>query len=916
MPKVSMLQPSFASGEFAPLTQGRTDSERYKSALNVTLNYLPTIQGPLVRRPGTRYITNVKNQSDPAPVLIPFQFSQSQAYMLEFGQNYIRFYQNNGQIVTSGTTYQVSGYLAASSVFTFNGVMPSLIPNAGQVITANGGAVAAGIPLEISTPYSIFDVPQIKWAQNGDVLYLVHPSYRPMKLRRFGTFNWTLDQLTTQDGPYLGINSYKDPADSARITLTYNGSVTTGPSYSISACANNGSGAIRVTTSAANSYQSGDRVWITGVVGATQANNTTYGFWPITVISSTQFDLVGSTFSSTYTSGGTVYPALFVNGTGDIGRPMRVVMPAAATNASALVGGPIVSVTNAATATFAPVSPYSLGSVAPPYAISFFYFGVWYPGNYPSAISFHQNRLALGGTPNQPQQVDISATGDYEMFPPTKRNDGNVADSNAMQFTLASSDQNRIQWLSSEAQGLLAGTQSSEWSMAASASNQAMTPTNFNAAQTSYFGSLNAPCVQAGNATLYIQRSGRKIREMNYFFQVGTFRSTDLTELSEHITLPTVTRLAVVKDSQPIVWGMRSDGLLCSMTYNRDDQTLKAGWARHQLGGRSDSAGSAPQVKAIASIPAPDGTYDQVWMVVRRYLNGAFVQTVEYLTKIYDDNAVVYDSYHFDCGATLDNNVVFGEAPGFVSVTTGTTTTFTTQFAHGLTTGTAIRFSDVVGLNIQTTDIDGNVTTTNLVNDKPFLVGAVTSTTFTITDQSSVAINSTGYSAYVGNGLVRKLLSNVAGLTWLKNETVSVLVDGGVHRDVVVSNTGTIALDVPGGRIQVGYSYNSDGQSLRSDAGSAQGSSLGKTRRPFRFGMLVRNVGDLSTGYSFTTLKPFNFQRADFLQADSAGRLYSGVMNEFIEAPYDYDGGICWRQSTGLPGTIQSLDVMLEEFDV
>ena len=81
MPKVSTIQGNFSAGEVSPLLYGRVDSPRYKQALDTGFNYIPTLQGPLVRRPGTKYMNDVKNAAQP-PALIPFQFSITQAYML------------------------------------------------------------------------------------------------------------------------------------------------------------------------------------------------------------------------------------------------------------------------------------------------------------------------------------------------------------------------------------------------------------------------------------------------------------------------------------------------------------------------------------------------------------------------------------------------------------------------------------------------------------------------------------------------------------------------------------------------------------------------------------------------------------------------------------------------------------------
>src|ERR1700685_1922833 len=103
MPKAAVLQSAFNAGELSPLMYGRTDSPRYKQGLATCLNYIPTLQGPLQRKPGTKYCTAVKDSTNP-PVLIPFTFSETQNYMLEFGAGYIRFYYNNAPVVTVGTT--------------------------------------------------------------------------------------------------------------------------------------------------------------------------------------------------------------------------------------------------------------------------------------------------------------------------------------------------------------------------------------------------------------------------------------------------------------------------------------------------------------------------------------------------------------------------------------------------------------------------------------------------------------------------------------------------------------------------------------------------------------------------------------------------------------------------------------------
>lgn len=914
MPKIAALQSGFNAGELSPLVYGLTESPRYKKGLETALNYIPTLQGPLLRRPGTKFMNNIKNDNYP-PILIPFQFSITQAYILEFGNFNIRFYANNGQIQTTGTSYQVFGqtFSAVNTGLSFFATRSTLVPQQNEVITSSS-PITPGIPLEVGTLYAAADLPLLRWAQNNDTLYLVHPNYPPYKLQRFGQTFWTLKEIYFQDGPYLPLNSYLTSGDSTKITLTPSATaglinVTTGPTVAVAGAANNGSGLIRIQTGSAHGYFSGQSIFISGVTGTAEANNVgpQPASWLITVIDSTHFDLIGSTFVHAYVSGGTVFPALFNVGVStqiDNGRTIALIM------GGKRYWGIIINAAGTFNASTAQVAIDLSNTLPGTTAADGWYLGVYGPvTGYPACASFHQDRLFLAGVPSFPQEVDASNTGEYELFSPSDPATLKVADNNALQFTLASQNSNAIKWLCSNAQGLLAGSASSEWVMSPSSTSEALTPTNFNAVQSSFFGSASIQAIQIGNAAAYVQRAQRKIREMNFFFQVGTFRSTDLTELSEHITLPTVLGLALQKETQPLLWATRSDGNLVSLIYDRNDLSLSAGWTRHQLGGQSDSSGTNPVVTSIAVIPSTDLSFDQLWMVVKRYINGSTIYTIEYMTKIFDDSILQEDAFQLDCGATFyASKSLFG-----ISIAT---TAVVSSTAHGFSNGDKVKFVSVVGSSITITDVNGNVTTSSLVNEKTFVVAGVTTNTFQLNDFSGNPISSIGYSAYVSGGEIAKLVSSISGATWLENETVSLLCDGAIAGTAVVSNSGVITLPFPAAKVQFGYSYNSDGKLMRTEGGAADGTSIGKTRRTTRAAIQLHRTGDLSIGTSFNNLIPIEFSQADQNQADNAVPLFSGIKREGLESAYDFESQVCFRQNSALPGCIQSITSFMEEQDV
>jgi hypothetical protein len=163
MPRAAHFLSTFNAGEWSPALYGRIDLDKYRNACRQIENFVLLAQGPATRRPGTEFVAHSK--SDGVVRLIPFEFSTAQAYVIEAGDGYFRFYMNGGRIETApGTAY------------------------------------------EIATPYTAADVKRLKWAQSADILFLCHPDFKPRKLARAGHTNWSLSEIDFQDGPYLDEN--------------------------------------------------------------------------------------------------------------------------------------------------------------------------------------------------------------------------------------------------------------------------------------------------------------------------------------------------------------------------------------------------------------------------------------------------------------------------------------------------------------------------------------------------------------------------------------------------------------------------------------------------------------------------------------------------------------------------------------
>ncbi len=938
MAKVSVLQPSFSGGEFGPLVQGRTDSERAKTGLQTCVNYIPTIQGPLLRAPGTKYVGDAKDPSKP-PILIPFKFSQTQQYMLEVGERYIRFWNEAGQFVTSGTSYIVRGAYAIEPsnlagggiTYLFQSARPGAVGEFNEYITVQSSVVSGSI-LEVPTSYSFEHLSGLKFQQKDDTLYIEHPNYYTRKIQRRANNHWTITDVPFVDGPYLPLNSYRSTGDSTNISFALSSNadefmIETRPRLNISNIGTSSIGAIRVFSSG-HGLATGQRVFITGVAGTGEANNAgTVMEWPISVVSSSAFDLVGSVLTNPYIGSGTWQPALFADqGLGqwnpDWGRTMALYQ-----GGVKYYGYLVNSALNGASKARFKLHPDN-PALPNSSAVSVWQIGEWggsvitwgpsllgtaYQVNsnsYPSCGAFHQDRLFLSGALRSPQEINGSMTGQYERFS-ANGTSLVVADNHAMQFKLLSQQINPIYWLKSDNQGLLAGSMHGEWKVSPNNNAGALSPTNISAVETSSFGSADIDAVRAANATLYVQEAQRRLRELNYFFQVDSYRSTDLSELAGHLTAPAVTALAVQKETVPVVWALKSDGTLASMSYNRDDTTLKAGWANRVLGGYSDSAGSPPRVKAISVIAASSGLYQQLWMAVQRYVNGTSVVTIEATKEFFDNKIAQEDAYHVDCGATYDN-------PKNITNITIAGSCIVTAASHGFANGDTIRIDDVIGLNSSITDVNSIVFNSNLVNAHTFLAGSVSTNAFFLQTFNSSYIDSRGYSPYVSGGKARKLVSTISGLTWLNGETVSIWADGKIHSPVVVGagggGAGSIALQFPAAKAQIGYGMKSFGQTLRQDAGSTDGTSIGKKRSPFKVAFQLDRVAEFSFGANSNRMTPFEFNKTP--AADIMPPLFTGIVRESVKAAHDFDGRICFEQTSPSPGMVQAVVTVMEENDI
>lgn len=586
--KANPIQSSFNGGEVSPLLHGRTDLAAYPISVAELLNLVPTVQGGAIKRSGSRFVAEGRTAAGDVR-LIGFEPQLTQAYMIEATDLAFRFYTNNGLI-------------------------------------APGGA-----PYVLATPYLSAELAALSHHQSNDVAYFAHPNHQQQRLSRTSATTFAIAPLKLRNGPFKDANTVE------ATTVTADGTT----------------GVVTVTATAP--------IFQAGHVGAlfrieAQDFSQTPAWEPgIKTIA------VGDKRRSE----GKIYQAAQVAGTGTGAGRTGTIQPIHTQGAEWDGFGAgkdindkdwgsvlwqyvndrygIVEITAVAgdglscTATVIRTLP----STSATWRWSHALFSA--AEGWPTAVCVWNERLvfAKGST------VVGSVVGDFDNFAERDSTGAITADS-AFRYSLASP--NPIRWLRADLQ-LIVGTTKAEHAIGPLNNNAAPGPTNLQAPLQSFYGSSVAQPVQVGSKTMFVQRGERKLREAGYSYDVNRYIATDTTVRAEHITRSGVTQLAYQQEPYGLLWAVRRDGTLLSFTYSEEQEVR--GWSRHVLGGSSSADGSAPAiVEAIGTMPDPAGVTDQVWIAVRRYINGQVRRYVERLETFWDYGQAIADGFFVDCGLT------------------------------------------------------------------------------------------------------------------------------------------------------------------------------------------------------------------------------------------------------------------------
>lgn len=572
---------SFAGGEIAPELYGRIDLDKFQTGLATCRNFIVLPHGPVRNRQGFKYINEVK-YSDKTTALIEFSYSTTQTYVLEFGDLYVRFHTNGATLletaksITSITgdtvTINSHGYTAGKWVYIGGRyyVIESVATNTFVVNNLDG---TTGAPSG-TTAAQVYEVATPYVA--ADVMDIHHVQSADVLTLVHPSYEpRELKRLGAANWTLSTINFIPTISAPASISATATGTGSVSYSYAVTAIANN---ELEESVLSSTATVSND------LTVAGQYNTITFGAvtgavrYNIYKQKNGLFGYIGQTDALTFKDD---------NINSDVTRT-----PPESDN------------------------PFS-GT-----------------GNYPSTVSYFEQRRCFGGTNNSPQTLWMTRSGtesnmNYSI--PTQ-------DDDAITLRIAAREVNRIRHIV-PLSDLVLLTTSGEWRVWAQNSD-AITPSTVSVRPQTYNGSNNVQPVVTGSSTVYVRNQSSRLHELTYSWESNAYKSDDVSLMSPHLfDTHSITDMSITKTPVPIIWTVRNDGVLLGMTYMPNQKI----WAWH----KHDTLGSFKSIAAVS-----ENEIDILYAITSRTVNSRAVQYIERLDI--SQTTTLVDSFHVDSGLTYN----------------------------------------------------------------------------------------------------------------------------------------------------------------------------------------------------------------------------------------------------------------------
>ena len=906
-------QSSFAGGEVSPDLYGRRDLERLKTSAKLVRNWVIAPTGALVKRNGTRFVREGKTSTDRVR-LVPFIFSSSQSYILEFGDKYVRFHSQEATVLDSVTA----------------------------------------APYEKVAPWLTADLPDLKYAQLNDVLTVTHPDYYPYQIKRYADDDWrvTVFSVDRPVEPPTGVtddNQWDAPVNPLYPAQDWDWvvcSVDANGNSSLPSAVYSKEGAVLYTgkTKPIISWTSPTSGNAPVEYDVYRGTNLTYGYI------GTSKDLVNLAFIDTAltpdysdppptatdpfikvgtrAAGATPQQIIFIaNAALKITTPesynnrytfgYRINVPALSGLIIAIksrpAGGGAWTTHDTITYTRFFGDPsgvhtyvathdglglnaeFEIELISSTLGASVTGIDVTWLGepastddvpSYPSCVCFYEQRLVFGGFSEDPSTIKTTRSGDYNNFDITRPG----RDDDAIELTLASQQLDEIRSLV-PLDALIAMTAGAEW-VIRGAQGSPLSPTSFDLKpRLRYPASTKQPAV-IGSSIVFLQEGNRRVRSANYVESQG-MDSTELSVMARHLMQDdSIEEWDYAEMPDNVLWCVRSDGVLLGLTYMAEHQVW--GWHQHVTDG---------VVESVCVVP--EGGHSAVYLSVKRTIGGVEKRYIERMAEreppadkakdTYLDSALRYDGRdsHWASSMTLSGGSTWA------------------LDEEGLTLAWA-------GLGGQRSFVSGDVGSRirlwagSLDDGGDSVVVEITGYTSAVEvtarliEACPVSLQGVAVTEWAWR------LKTFTGLDHLEGKTVRALADSSATAEKVVTG-GEVTLDEFAEIAVIGLNYNSDLESLPVELDDARGLTTKLKRKQIvEIGAEFSDLRSIKIGSSEDDLQQAGRRASADGWGASTGRVQVAVVSP--RTAWDETTTVYVRHDDPVPCTMVALvaDVMVE----
>lgn len=918
---LAKMLPSFGAGELSPSLYARVDFDKYHVGAALLRNFFVDFRGGASTRPGTQFMGQAK--SNGTVRLIPFIVSTSQAYICEFGHQYVRFFSADGQVVeaaknitaitqanpckvtSAGHGYTTGDEVVLSSIggmTELNGrnVLVTVVDaNNFTLKTLDGvaidsttfGAYTAGGTAQrvytLASPYDAADIGLIKLVQSASVLTLTHPNYAPRNLTQLTANSFAFSNVVagpTQDPP-------------TNLTVSANGMADHLYGYAVTAVSLDGkeeSLPIIITTLQGKAPTDATKVlklrWSPPTKPASYYKIYKWGPVPNVAPVGTVYGYIGETIACSFTDSGiepdfSQVPPQFNDpfspaqissitvtaaGTFPVGTYSVDLTITDATGTGATAFGIIdpgtnglagVVITNPGKNYTAPVITAPGATAAPTFVSTV----TPSTGTYPMVPAYFQQRRCFGGFAAFPERLVLSQTGNYGNF-----NDSVIVqDTDGLDISMASQQVNAIKALVPMSTGLVVLTTGGAFQVSAGGQASAITPKTITAQAQASAGANDLPPILVNSNILYAQNRGTIIRELQFNYYAQSFTGNDRSQLANHLLFgKDITGWTWAEEPFKLIWSVRSDGKLLCMTYVPEQEVYA--WTQHDTQGLFRSVASIPEGKANA-----------VYFVVKRKIGGVWKNFIERMSTRYWPR--VEDAWCVDCGLSTTQSKP--DTTLYPSAGTGAGVTFLTD--------TAAFSAGDVGKIIWCGG--GNATITGYTSPTSVTADFNTAMTEFLSDGSPMPQAGGAWS-------VTAPVLTLKGLWHLAGAAVSVLADGQALTNQAVAADGSLTLPFAASKVVVGLPFQCQLQTLYIDLGDP--TQQGKRKTIPAVTLRLSAARGLKAGSTFGKL---NEVRETQIPVVVPSPLFTGDSRIIVESNWTTAGQVCVQQDYPLPATVLGL---------